>query len=248
MPSLRTLLSDLDPPSTGNPNRVFYVSNTSLSAQNGGQCCLFTAPANTTKVTFEMWGAGGDGQGAKCCESAGTMPTNGSYAIKTVDTAAGCQYTICAAGTGCCFNCGIGSRAFPSYVVDVTAASTIGCAVGGCSGCSEMTRGGFVDGQICCWGLLSGTGLGDVVIDGTGNIGVRSNYCYQHTYMFTPGGWGSDRMTAAVCAVDMTRAGEYIMCSPQSGFGGAGTPGRACGGPSCWGQPGGWGIVKVSYT
>lgn len=248
MPSLRTLLSDLEPPSVGNPERVFYVVNTSQSQNNGGRCCLWTAPAGTSSVTFEMWGGGADGQGSRCCERAGTMPTSGSYAIKTVDTTDGCQYRICAAGTGCygCC-CGTGPQGRPSYTVDITAGSTIGCAPGGRGGCSDMTRGGFRRGYICCWGLLSGTGLGDVVIDGTGSISIVSQYCNQHMYMHVPGGMGSERMTSAVCAVDMTMAGCSMLCGPPSP-GGAGAPGRACGGGYCQGHWGGYGIVKVTYT
>ena len=248
MPSLRTLLSDIAPQSIGNPEKLFYVVNNSTGTQSGGRCCLWTTPAGATSITFEMWGAGGDGQGARCCERAGTMPTGGSYALKTIDTVEGCQYTICAAGTGCqgCC-CGITSRAFPSYVVDVTAASTIACAVGGNGGCSQMLRGGFCYGYICCWGMLSGTGLGDVVIDGTGGTSIINCYCRSDIYMFVPGGVGSDRMTAAFCAKEPSGSGEYHMCSPPSGYGGAGTPGRACGGGYCYGQRGGYGVVKVSY-
>lgn len=248
MPSLRTLLSDIEPPLIGNPDRVFFVVNTNHDSQSGGCCLLWTVPAGTTRVTFEMWGGGGDGQGARCCEAPGTMPTNGSYAVKHADTVAGCQYRICAAGTGCygCC-CGIGVRALPSFVYDVSAASTIGCAIGGNGGCSQMTRGGFFDGYNCCWALMSGTGLGDMVQEGTGGQNIRTHYCRQHHYMWNAGGWGADRKSSGVCATDMTRAGCDLMtsCSSPSG---AGNPGRACGGGFCRGQHGGYGIVKVSYT
>ena len=248
MPSLRTLLSDLAPADIGNPDRVFYVVNTNTSDLSGGQCCLWTVPSGAVRATFEMWGAGGDGQGSRCCEAPGTMPTNGSYAVKTVDTVPGCQYTICAAGTGCtACCCGIGNRAFPSFVYDVTAAGTIGCAVGGLGGCSQMTRGGMFDGYNCCWALQSGTGLGDLVTEGTGGNAIRTHYCYQHHYFWVSGGWGADRKTGAVCAKEMTLAGCSLMCS-QPSPNGSGTPGRACGDGFCRGQHGGYGIVKVSYT
>ena len=250
MPSLRTLLSDLEPASIGNPQRVLHVYSTNESdQQSGGCCCLWTAPAGVTKVTFEMWGAGGDGQGARCCESPGTMPTNGSYALKTIDTVAGCQYRLCAGGSGC-FGCccGIGVRAFPSYIVDITASSTIACATGGCGGCSQFIRGSFMNGYMCCWGLMSGNGsLGDITMEGTGGSAIRSQYCYQHFYNYTSGGIGADRKTAAVCAKEMTLAGCSINCSPPS-RGGSGNPGRACGGGFCRGQHGGNGAIKISYS
>ena len=249
MPSLRTLLSDIAPADVGNPNRMFHVYNSSLGAQSGGCACTWTVPTGITRVSFEMWGAGGDGGGARCCESSGPGPTNGSYAIKHVDTVAGNQFRICAGGTGCegCC-CGIVPAAFPSYITDITnAGATIGCAPGGLGGCNQATRSNH-GGHICCWGRESSTGLGDIVMSGTGNIGVKSCYCYQHTYMIVAGGYGADRMTSAICADSHTLWGGSIMTSCQSGYGGAGTMGRACAGGFCYGQTGGFGIVKVSYT
>jgi len=132
MASLRSLLSDLAPTPIGNPNTVFYVRNTDTGAGQGGCCCLFTVPDGFTSISFEMWGSGGGGAGARCCERAGTMATGGSYALKTISTVAGCQYRICAGGnTNCGGCCGIQGRANPSYAFDITANSVIGCAVGG---------------------------------------------------------------------------------------------------------------------
>lgn len=249
MPSLRTLLNSLEPSSVGNPNTVFYVQNTSNSALNGGRCCLWTVPAGYTKATFEMWGAGGDGQGARCCERAGTMPTNGSYSLVTIDVVAGQQYRICAAGSGCSSCCcGIGARAFPSYVVCETGGAVVGCAVGGCGGCSQMTRGSHCSGYICCWGLLSDVGTGDITMDGTGNISLSNDYCRDGVYMVVPGGLGSDRMTSDFCASSPSGSGVTFMQSCPSFPAGAGTPARTCGGSYCYGQHGAGGLVKISYS
>lgn len=249
MPSLRTLLSDLAPQPIGNPNRVFYVRNTSTGASNGGCCCLWTTPAGATSVTFEMYGAGGGGAGARCCERAGTMATGGSYALKTVATAEGCQYRICAGGsTDCGGCCGIIGRSNPSYVFDITAGSTIGCALGGTGGCSEMTRGGFCYGYICCWGLLSGTGLGDIVMDGTGGISFVSCHCNNDIHMIVAGGIGAERKTASFCAKEPAGSGPYHMCSVPSWPAGGGTSGRACSDGRCHGQHGAAGFVKITYT
>lgn len=247
MPSLRTLLSDLEPPALGNPNRVFYVQNTSAAAQNGGRCCLWTVPVGTKKATFEMWGAGADGQGARCCERPGTMPTNGSYSLITVDTTDSQQFTICAAGSGCegCC-CGISPQGFPSYVV--TGGSTIGCAPGGSGGNSDITRGGMGDGYICCYGRLSTCGLGDIVMAGTGTTSIQNQFCKNQVFHFVAGGWGSDRKTPDWCASDFTRQGTNIMSSCPSFPSGPGTPGRACGGGYCFGQHGAGGLVKISYS
>ena len=248
MPSLRTLLSDQAPPTIGNPDRIFYV-RTSDGASNGGCCCLWTVPAGTTKVTFEMWGAGGIGQGARCCERAATMPTSGSYSRITIDTTEGCQYRICAAGSsGCNGDCGISPRANPSFVYDVTGANIIGCAIGGCGGDSENTRGGFCYGYICCWAKLSGTGLGDITMEGTGGISFINCYCRGDIYTLTGGMYQADRASAAYCAKEPSGSGVYYMCSPPSNPGGAGSTGRACQGGTCYGQYGAGGLVKISYT
>lgn len=249
MPSLRTMLSDQSPPTIGNPNRVFYVQRIDDNGGNGGCCCLWTVPAGVTKVTFEMWGSGGIGQGARCCERAGTMPTSGSYSRLTIDTAENCQYRICAGGSsGCNGCCGISPRAQPSYVYDITAGSVVGCALGGAGGCSDMTRGGFCYGYTCCWGLLSGEGLGDLTIEGTGNISFTNCYCRSDIHTMSGGGFQSDRRTAHWCAKEPSGAGVYFMCSPPSRPGGAGATGRACGDGRCYGQHGAAGMVKISYT
>lgn len=250
MPSLRTLLSDQSPPTIGNPNRIFYVHRLNDNGANsGGCCCLWTVPAGTSRVTFEMWGSGGIGQGARCCERAGTMPTGGSYAKISIATAEGCQYRLCAGGSsGCNGCCGISSRAQPSYVFDIQTSGTIGCALGGNGGCSDMTRGGFCYGYICCWGLLSGTGLGDVVMDGTGNISYINCYCRSDISTWVSGGFQADRQTAQYCAKDPSGSGVYYMCSPPSNPAGAGSTGRACGDGRCYGQHGASGMIKVSYT
>ena len=40
----------------------FVVYNTSTQSQgNGGQCCLWTAPAGSSYAVFEMWSGGGSG-------------------------------------------------------------------------------------------------------------------------------------------------------------------------------------------
>jgi hypothetical protein len=45
---------------------VLWVKGT-LSALSGGCCCLWTVPTGVNRVTFEAWGAGGNGSGACSC-------------------------------------------------------------------------------------------------------------------------------------------------------------------------------------
>lgn len=248
MANLRTLLQELEPPLIGTKPEIFYVVNNSNTDRNGGRCCLWTVPDNVTRATFELWGSGGDGQGARCCERAGTMPTNGSYAVSTFDVVAGQQYRLCAGGSGCYFYCGITSRAFPSYVVDTSTGQTPVCAVGGSGGCSDMTRGSHCRGCICCWGLLSDTGVGDITIQGTGNISLANCFCRDGVFMIVSGGLGSDRMTADFCATGPREPGSQLMNSCPSFPSGSGTPARTCGGSCECGQHGASGLIKISYS
>ena len=42
-----------------------------LGSESPGCCCLWTVPTGVTRVTFELWGAGGNGHGLcvnnRCC-------------------------------------------------------------------------------------------------------------------------------------------------------------------------------------
>ena len=69
-----------------------------------GMCCLWTVPAKVTRVTFEIWSGGGGGAGQTCCNccSFSAGGSGGNYAVKTIATVPGCQYTVCAGGTWPC--------------------------------------------------------------------------------------------------------------------------------------------------
>ena len=111
-----------------------------------------------------------------------------------------------------------------------------------------MTRGGFCYGYICCWGLLSGTGLGDIVMDGTGGISFVSCHCNNDIHMIAAGGVGSERKTASFCAKEPSGSGPYHMCSVPSWPAGGGTSARACSDGRCHGQHGSSGFVKITFT
>lgn len=249
MPTLRTLLNSLEPPKVGKPATVFFVQNNTTTAQNGGCCCLWTVPTGFTRVTFELWGAGGDGGGGCCCHSTAIGSTGGSYAIKTIDTASGCQYRICAAGSGCCnYCCGVGTDGFPSYIYDITAASTIACAPGGLGANMQPTWTGSGEGYTCCWGRLSSCGLGDWTVPGAGGTGVRNQFCHSDQYQIVAGGqWNTGRTSPDRCSI-WACAGYNIMkgCTPFPGGGGA--DGNACAGGFCIGQWGAAGMVRITYS
>jgi hypothetical protein len=99
-----------------NALNVLYVYNTNTnSANNGGQCCLWTVPAGVGWAKFELWSGGGDGGGACCCQHASYSGGSGSYARKTIRVVPGQSYTICAAGSTAMPTACQGAGAFTSY-------------------------------------------------------------------------------------------------------------------------------------
>ena len=104
--------------------------------QANGKCCYWCVPANVYKVTFEIWSGGGGGPGHTCCNNCSFSigGAGGNYALKTIDTNPGCQYTVCAGGSWPCgksHGCvaGMGCR---SYVNGYNLSNF--CATGGCPG------------------------------------------------------------------------------------------------------------------
>ena len=104
--------------------------------QANGKCCYWCVPSNVYKVTFEIWGGGGGGPGHTCCNNCSFAigGQGGYYAIKTIDTNPGCQYTICAGGSWRCekshtCTAGMGCR---SYVNGYNLSNF--CVEGGCPG------------------------------------------------------------------------------------------------------------------
>ena len=63
-----------------------------------GCCCYWTVPTGVEKVTFELWGAGGNGSGACSCNRCQHFrgAAGGAYSMKTISTTGGCGYTVCA--------------------------------------------------------------------------------------------------------------------------------------------------------
>lgn len=66
-----------------------------------GASCSWTVPGGTTKVQFQIWGAGANSNGARCC---GGSPWGavGAYATVIIDAVPGCTYTLCAGCAVCC--------------------------------------------------------------------------------------------------------------------------------------------------
>lgn len=249
MPSLRNLLSTLEPPKIGNPVQTFEVFRDNDSQNNGGRCCRFCVPQGVTSVTVEMWGAGAPGQGAKCCERAGVSPSSGSYAVKQIDVTEGTCLTLCAGGTGCCSRCcGIGNSGKDSFVL--CNGNTVGRAEGGYRGCSEMTRSDICSGYTCCYAQLNnnGCGSGDISMAGHHGQFFANRFCKQGEYELVAGGMSSGKHTLDYCTGNgVFRCGCQAICSRASFPAGAGATATSCGGECVQGQSGGAGLIFVRY-
>lgn len=251
MPSLRSLLSDISPPTIGNTKNIFYVQNTSNSVNNGGCCLLWTVPDGITSATFEMWGGGAEGSGSRCCEFNGFGSTTGVYAVKTVTVTAGSDYTLCAAGSsadvgthGRCCSCSCGGNA--TFIT--TGGTVVACAAGGCGGGQESSRGGSF-AYNCCWAKLRSGSCSDYEMPGTGSVYIRNQYCHSSMYEIIAGGASSSRATKDMCGVTP----GWCQCAAQrhptcaSFPGGTGGIAITCGDGYRGGQHGAAGMIKVSY-
>jgi hypothetical protein len=108
----------------------------SCCAQSCGRCCLWTVPTNVSKLIFEIWSGGGGGAGQTCCNccSFSGGGAGGNYAVRSISTTPGCQYTVCAGGSWPCnkshtCSAGMGCR---SYVNGHNLSNF--CVTGGCGG------------------------------------------------------------------------------------------------------------------
>ena len=228
----------------------FTVWNTSTTSEaNGGSCCLWTVPAGVTYAVFEMWSAGGTGAMGCCCTQAAGAGSGG-YAVKGFTVAAGQQFRICAAGSGCCTSSTNGQAGCPTWVCSLGGGGQgtfITCMQGGqyaypesrcyffssCYHCCSMCS--------CCCGVSN---CADFNIPGNSGTIHPTQYCYDNGPQFAanaafaaPGpriGWNG------CCAIG---GGEGFGMFP----GGGGLSTQAYGGGCCYGGPGAGGMVYVIY-
>jgi len=225
----------------------------SCCEQANGKCCLWTVPDKVSKVTFEIWSGGGGGAGHTCynCCSFSIGGAGGNYAIKTIATAPGCQYTICAGGSWPCAkshtcSAGMGCRSF------VTGHNLSNfCVVGGCGGwmCNGDAWGPRHHTSGCANCNICGSFGADLGIMGTvgAKLGHGACHCYRTT-SFTGqppviGLWQGTSASDAWCS-----CGCYVNWPSGGGMSGVSNYcnnwAKACAGGS--GQ-GGSGIVKITF-
>jgi len=253
MPSLRTLLSDLEPPTIGNAKQLFYVRNINYGVGNGGCCLLWTVPAGITSATFEMWGGGGEGSGSRCCEYNGEGSTSGVFAVKTITVVPGQQWRICAGGTtndgtntGACCSCTATGN--PSFVACNSNSTVVACAAGGCGGAQESSRGTPFS-YSCCWAKIRTGSVSDMEFAGTGTAYIRNCYCHNTMYEVYAGGSSTNRAGKDLCGVTpsycQTAIQRYPSCPAFPG--GTGAVAITCSGQYRQSQHGAAGQIKVSY-
>ena len=115
---------------------VKWIYGAPGSVCSTGCCCAWTVPTNVTRVTWEVWGAGGNGHGECNCNRCGNWHAAGGgyYNTKTHSTNTGCVYTVCAGGTyRCCSRECVGCNGCSSYVNGYNLSNF--CALGGSRGC-----------------------------------------------------------------------------------------------------------------
>lgn len=253
MSTLRNLsLIDAPPGSVFSP-RQFVVGNNSTGVTDGGACCCWIPPSGTSAVTFEMWGAGGDGAGACCCSGPYVGGGTGEYTKVTLQLSSA-YYILCAGGSGCCAQSCCATPAFPSFARNA-AGTLVGCATGGtgaCTVCGHMA--GHQCTGICIASMTNSCGVvGDFRVPGTTGVDKQNNFCTNYSFEFLSGSnkfRPNTRHSADSCSMGMTvqgctyfQGGAAVLTWPAGG----GPSAQACGGGCCWGTYGSGGLVVITY-
>ena len=138
----------------------------------------FSVPAGVTSVTFELWGAGGNGAGGGPCNVVTfcTGGASGGYGVTTISVVAGHNYDVSLPAPTLS-----GQTAAASIVTDADTGTQIlevdGGYSGACNKCGDGNGGGgFVN---CfagtCSSKLSGLGVPTSCSDNDGANGVGAN-------------------------------------------------------------------------
>ena len=198
-------------------------------------------PAGVAKLTWELWGAGGNGHGACSCRRCHHYrgAGGGSFTTKTISTGANCTYTVCAAGVyRCCSRECVGCYGCASYVNGYNLSNF--CAVGGGRGEANTDWSNLCHSTIACcvqpgsynsdfgmnahwpgfsghWNCHCGASVTQTCSGAAPFIGVGnktfSNYCWMRCGCWTsPYGAGGQGAMTSYCE----------RCCGQGGTGGSG--------------------------
>jgi hypothetical protein len=220
----------------------------SPEALTAGCCCLWTVPSGVSKITFELWGAGGNGHGSCNCSRCQNYigAQGGYYNSKTLATAPGCTYTVCAGGVyGCCSQECLGCQGCTTYVTGYNLSGF--CALGGAPGCAIGSWDMTCFSQFpCCVGPSSWGGDFAMGNHEGGSWRPQGVFCHCH------GKWSHPTSAPFIgTQVKQELHSCWIRCGCWTvpyGHGGQGAMTNVCG-SSCCGQggTGGSGLVKISY-
>jgi len=212
-----------------------------------GCCCLWTVPTGVRKVYWEIWGAGGNGNGACSCDRCHHYAGAGGgwFNAKMINTTQGCEYTVCAGGVYPCYSreCTGLANGCTSYVNGYNLSNF--CAIGGEQGRAETS---WANPCFSYWSCCLNPGANG------GDFGMGNHYgswsgtftCHCHNQFTNPTAapflGGSVETPLQVCWI---RCGCWTV---PYGHGGQGAMTSYCG-SSCCGQggTGGAGVVKITY-
>ena len=215
---------------------------------SAGCCCLWTVPTGVKRVTFELWGAGGNGNGHCSCnrchhyQGAG----GGFYSSKTITVPAGWTDTVCAAGVyRCCSRECVGCKGCSSYVNGCNLSGF--CANGGSCGRANTSWDTACYSYFeCCAEPTSNNAdfqMGNHIGHWGGSVFCHCNYQWTCTTNapFLAGGSGS----ASALVNCWNRCGCWHV---PYGVGGQSAMTTYC--ERCCGQGGmgGGGLVKITYV
>lgn len=212
-----------------------------------GCCCLWTVPNYVSKVTFELWGAGGNGHGQCSCDRCHHFrgAQGGQYGNKTIATTPGCQYTVCAGGVYRCYSqeC-TGCNGCTTYVNGYNISNL--CACGGQTGFANTawTTACYSEWAYCKSPTDTCSDFNLVpMVPGWSNANVFCHCHNQEEWMGTAPFIGSTILSQIrECWI---RCGCWTV---PYGAGGQGGMGTYCGSGACGqGGTGGSGLVKITY-
>lgn len=226
--------------------------------QANGKCCLWTVPDKVSRATFEVWSGGGGGSGMNCCCfcSWALHGAGGNYAIKTISTTPGCQYTICAGGVWPCIRSyvSVGGQGCASFVTGYNLSNF--CAVGGCGGitcngdaycpcvlesCANCNICGIYGAD---FGIMGSTGMKI----GHGSAASSGTVCTRSDASFTGMAPLIGKMGVSVASQQWYTCGCFVNWPSGGGYSGISS---YCGDNlKCFaaGNYGGSGVVRITYA
>ena len=217
-----------------------------------GCCCAWTVPTNVTRVTWEVWGAGGNGHGECNCNRCGNWHAAGGgyYNTKTHSTNGGCVYTVCAGGVyRCCSRECVGCQGCSSYVNGYNLSNF--CAIGGARGCYTNAWGDQCNAHFenCCY--EPGFHGGEFAMGNHAGTSYRPGGFNCHCF-FNNDATPTGAPFIGTLGVSYGVRQCWIRCGCWTvpyAHGGQGATTSYCGSGHCGqGGQGGGGLVKITYV